>query len=906
MRALVVLVFLCGVAAAQGVSPGPLAADHAKLEGVDNCIKCHSGGGHAISAQSCLACHKTLAARLSAKQGYHATLGDDCAGCHPDHRGVRAALVRWPGGAMEKLDHRKTGYPLTGKHASVKCRDCHKPAFITGAVTADERPTTFLGLSQQCSTCHEDVHKPSLGKDCQRCHTTEGWHAAQQTFDHQRTKFPLAGAHAKVACTKCHGGSDKKLDNLHPKFALCTDCHQDPHAAAMGDARSCASCHRETAWKDTRYDKRSHPKTLPLTNAHDVACAKCHDVKLDRTPAAACITCHADPHRPSLGTRCEQCHTATSWTKAAPPKKVDFHDRTAYPLRGMHVSVKCAACHDPRKPAARRYRPLPHDRCVDCHQDPHQGETDKPCERCHGVEGWTPARFEVADHATTRFALEGAHQAVPCAKCHPAPPASPGFNRGNPACEACHADPHAGQFAAQACATCHTVAAWSPSTFSKEAHAKAGFALTGKHDIACGRCHAPTGATFRGLSTDCGSCHDDRHAGQFAPRKCTECHAGAQWKPAPGFDHARTFALRGQHAKATCDRCHPKVRVQVTPALAIESEVYTIGVRECVQCHRAQHGEAGTPLAQATRACTTCHGETSWRDIKRAVVFDHGTTNAPLVGGHANATCSGCHNPARRKVPALAECASCHADRHGGRMGDRCEGCHSPATWKQDQLLVDHGRTRLPLVGAHAVQGCVTCHKDLASGNYRGLDPACRSCHLHTVEERRPHPDHTKDLAFLTCENCHSALGWRPAHIDHDRFWPLTGKHRSTACAACHAAGDPFSAAPTECVACHGKELTTANGTVSGHDGFGTDCKACHGTTTWQGATFNHTWFRLPHRGSTCEQCHTTPGDASMFSCTTGGCHPRSNTDGRHREVGGYTYDSAACYRCHRSGGGGD
>ena len=51
MKAL--LVFVCvalpGVAFAQAVSPGPLAADHSSLEGVDNCIKCHSGGGHAIS-----------------------------------------------------------------------------------------------------------------------------------------------------------------------------------------------------------------------------------------------------------------------------------------------------------------------------------------------------------------------------------------------------------------------------------------------------------------------------------------------------------------------------------------------------------------------------------------------------------------------------------------------------------------------------------------------------------------------------------------------------------------------------------------------------------------------------------------------------------------------------------------
>ena len=29
-----------------------------------------------------------------------------------------------------------------------------------------------------------------------------------------------------------------------------------------------------------------------------------------------------------------------------------------------------------------------------------------------------------------------------------------------------------------------------------------------------------------------------------------------------------------------------------------------------------------------------------------------------------------------------------------------------------------------------------------AAGDFRGLDPACQSCHQHTVRERQPHPMH--------------------------------------------------------------------------------------------------------------------------------------------------------------------
>jgi hypothetical protein len=236
-------------------------------------------------------------------------------------------------------------------------------------------------------------------------------------------------------------------------------------------------------------------------------------------------------------------------------------------------------------------------------------------------------------------------------------------------------------------------------------------------------------------------------------------------------------------------------------------------------------------------------------------------------------------------------------------MGDRCERCHSPASWKQDQLLVDHQRTRLPLVGAHAVQGCPTCHQDAQAGVYRGLDPTCRACHLHTVEDRRPHPDHTRDLAFNTCENCHSVFAWRPAHINHDKFFPLTGKHQTTPCESCHKAGDPLSAAPTACVGCHMKDLVSANdGHVTGHDTFGTSCGDCHNTTTWKGAVFTHAAFPTSHHSSVCADCHTTPGMPQLYTCRNGACHA---TEPSRSHKGG----SQDCSRmgCHYGGAhGGD
>ncbi|MCX5744843.1 MAG: cytochrome c3 family protein [Proteobacteria bacterium] len=398
-------------------------------------------------------------------------------------------------------------------------------------------------------------------------------------------------------------------------------------------------------------------------------------------------------------------------------------------------------------------------------------------------------------------------------------------------------------------------------------------------------------------ATECGACHADRHAGQFVGRKCVECHAGAAWKPTPGFDHGKTFVLKERHAAIACVRCHP-----TTSIAGVAVEVYKLGkpALACAGCHRDQHGDASSPraqpraLAMATRACASCHVESTWKAIARAPVFDHATTGAPLAGGHARVACATCHKLGGRALPALEACASCHADRHAGRLGERCESCHSATSWKQDRILVDHQRTRLPLLGAHAVQGCPTCHKDVAPDTFRGLSPNCGGCHQHTLEERRPHPRH-EGTAFARCEDCHSSLGWRPSQFNHDRFWALTGKHQSTPCSKCHKSGEPYSAAPTRCNGCH------ADIDHQGLGSLGLECQQCHTTTSWNPSTFNHTPF-FPiggkHRGITCGTCHTVKNVPAMFSCIiAGACH----TNNHHPDQG-----SSGCYRCHPNGQGGD
>jgi hypothetical protein len=952
-----VLGLLASSVALAQISPGDLARPHARLEGLENCTKCHSSGD-AVSDDKCLSCHTALRARIRKGSGYHAKVrGRACESCHPDHRGRGAAMITWPGGGPRRFDHAKSaGYVLRGEHAEAECRDCHKAQLVRGEMGGASRGRTYLGMPGSCVGCHEDPHEPTLGSSCQSCHDESGWGGAKRGFDHSKARFPLRGAHARVDCARCHPGATEERPATFRgvAFAQCAGCHQDPHLAKMGPPASCTSCHNEQRWQAVRYDLARHaPQTFPLAGAHvRTACTACHGAKLTASLRPQCGTCHRDAHRPSLGAVCNQCHNTEAWSgrgavgARAPPM---FHDRTAFPLQGRHTAVACPECHSPRVPAARRFRPIAHDRCLVCHADPHRGElaarSDRgACESCHDVEGFVPARFETEEHAASRFLLDGAHRAVPCAGCHAPPPAAPGFRREDRSCEGCHEDPHGGQFTGRAsaqsgCIGCHATAGWAPSRFGKPEHAQTGFALVERHDAPCGRCHAPNGASavaaFAGTSRECGACHADAHAGQFGTpgsptsearrggTACSTCHAGARFSPTVGFDHARTrFPLRDRHRRQRCPDCHRAVDMPGAP----RTVVYRLGARpSCEGCHESPHGDpeargrAGA-LARATGDCGSCHGEAGWLSVTlaRAARFDHARTDAPLVGAHEAVACQHCHVGTRR-VAAMHECRSCHEDRHAGRLTDPCVTCHTPRTWAPDRTLDEHRRTRFPLVGAHAAQACRTCHRRAAQGDFRDARPGCENCHLDTVRERAPHPPHV-GVAFLTrCDRCHGAGEWRPAHLDHGRFWPLTGRHDALVCARCHEVGR-FSGTPRECVACH--EGDQADAAVDHGTFDDDDCAGCHSTNGWTPAEFPAHGAFFPVRGPhdrTCSRCHTDASSFELFTCLGSGCHTQGEMNAAHgrgdclvrngvRRCYEWTADafatSALCYFCHPRGSG--
>lgn len=514
---------------------------------------------------ACRSCHEE-------KDVHRGALGDDCSRCH--------VATAWK--SVASFDHSKTAYPLLGRHATVPCASCHESPKLSLARDAGGRtiPVYKPLPHAECSDCHADPHEARLGPACASCHGVEDFHrVATGGFQHDRTRFPLKGAHRTVACAACH--DPKTAWGKRPAFGACADCHKDPHngqATIAARRVDCAACHSADAWRPSTYTAAQHAASAyPLEGKHRaVGCAACH-VKnppgvaaatlgkagvLMRPKHARCRDCHAQAHGDQLAARadkgaCEPCHTTAGWKPSL--FTAAQHRALRLPLDGAHATIACAACHGPKRQglpplpdagkigAAGVAFALAERECIDCHRDPHapavvKASKETPvrsCADCHDARAFIPSTMSADAHQRFGFPLEGGHRAVPCALCHAdmkAPPSTrapgwtlarasqPGrrvvFRQGSGTCADCHRDPHAGQFARRegggACEICHGVDSFRPaSRFDHDRDAS--FALKGAHArVPCVKCHAPQAAADGSKRT----------IYKPVPSRCEDCHAG--------------------------------------------------------------------------------------------------------------------------------------------------------------------------------------------------------------------------------------------------------------------------------------------------------------------------------------------------------------------------------------------
>jgi mono/diheme cytochrome c family protein len=205
---------------------------------------------------TCAACHGPLRRGLPplpagpalGKAGVALTLKEvACASCHVDpHRGKAPRCLEchdtrtFRPSTVDVAAHKRYRLPLDGAHAAVPCVTCHaqmKHAPATSSLVLARwafADVLFTAPRGGCEGCHETPHGRQFATRadrgaCEKCHGADMFRPANR-FDHDRdATFTLKGAHARVACARCHrasrGAGGKLIVAYRPVSGKCESCH---------------------------------------------------------------------------------------------------------------------------------------------------------------------------------------------------------------------------------------------------------------------------------------------------------------------------------------------------------------------------------------------------------------------------------------------------------------------------------------------------------------------------------------------------------------------------------------------------------------------------------------------------------------------------------------------------------
>lgn len=348
-----------------------------------NCRQCHSEESfHVIKGKNfdhsktnfnlvdkhlsvdCKSCHKT---KLTDPIKH-----DHCADCHTDYHNNQFAKNNISPDCSQchstkgfdlysfTIEQHNIGsFPLLGAHAPVTCNQCHKK----------QEKWSFRDIGKNCKDCHTDYHnnqfsKKGVSPDCSQCHIVKGFNFVTYTIEqHNKSLFPLLGAHMATACNDCHKKQEKW--SFKDIGNNCKDCHTDIHQTYIPSKyypnANCKICHNEAQWEDVSFD---HSKTnFKLTGAHlKQSCKDCHFKKdaggIEKQKFTGlptnCSSCHTDNHFKQFEkngiTNCTECHSTENWNDS----KFD-HNKAAFKLDGKHINVPCIKCHKPQQEGSQTY-----------------------------------------------------------------------------------------------------------------------------------------------------------------------------------------------------------------------------------------------------------------------------------------------------------------------------------------------------------------------------------------------------------------------------------------------------------------------------------------------------------------------------------------------------------------------
>ena len=878
--------------------------DHKEVFG--NCSSCHNGVDaigksitHVQTTSECNVCHDTISfLELDINGNYdHTGISSGCANCHNGKTAIG-------------INHN----PDTFEKSNTDCVFCHNTTTFTEAfpnhnvILADVTANT-----DRCDRCHgvdatgpisghPDVKIPDPDADCVECHSISQF-SLGGVFNHRvdasvitcevchtepnsinaigMASFPSHGNTNGNDCGVCHGTSvvrsftNTVIDHSSVTGQRCDVCHDGAGTALKKTTNhiqtqatvDCNACHTPGNFATGTFDH------LP-TNTGTLACSDCHNDVNSVGKIANHIT---------TALECDSCHAADTPSTPNTFTGTLFHYNT---ISQNFPSTGCDTCHDG---------------VIQTGKDISHLSTARDCSNCHTISNAAALTFTGAtyDHGDPGVSIN-------CASCHDGVTAIDKTNNGTklnhiPAqneCSECHSTTSLGGFAT--------------SEFKMNVHPN--------HLNGCEGCHT---ATFRDVkwtsflktdsmnhvptNQDCHSCHsntnfDDKtqftHAGITG--NCESCHDGNYFTSANAMGKAQDPTPPHPDTTADCGLCHG-IGNNFTDGIFEHTGI----VDNCSSCH-ADNAPA-PPTGAVTRKssfpshvittqdCNVCHIPGTFK----TAVFNHNQINTGCVDCHLDPNATATVKPLTGHVVTTTDCYECHnKDKFAGAKYDH-NGITSNCTTCHDGVIA------LGKDGAHVPTGkdCGVCHQTTgmipATFDHNTIISNCVTCHDGSLATGKNigHTDTTLD-----CGSCHTipanvivangpTNGWIPASFDHsgvsintrcDSCHGVTSKPMSTDhwvtsfdCRSCHttitflgASWEHDGTATNNCDSCHNDTTPAPNGGAraksGGHLNTGSQCDECHTTTAWAPTNFTHDINKATQddypgdhlRATNCVDCH--------------------------------------------------
>lgn len=322
----------------------------------------------------------------------------------------------------------------------------------------------------------------------------------------------------------------------------------------------------------------------------------------------------------------------------------------------------------------------------------------------------------------------------------------------------------------------------------------------------------------------------------------------------------------------------------------LHASMTDMDARGCTLCH---HNGEDDKIA----ACEDCHSRTA----------NPANLRQPALKGAYHRQCLACH----REWSHESGCIFCHAKRDPSapipttppETADMTGALHPLIEIPDTKVYKIEGNEDGPIVTFHHKEHvedfglkCVECHQRESCSNCHDTDNRIEN-HLAIMPD--PHNElcgacHEKEVAD-NCAFCHGTEERGKFNHAQRTGFMLTLPHASLKCRQCHGEDDKrFSAQPTDCTECHGKDWPDQakfDHAVTGvvldethkeidcaechNEGFGgrVACASCHGLD-WEPGKFDHRRTGEPldatHAELACTDCHA---DGLEKPATCDACH---------------------------------